>query len=144
MNTNQSIITQVAAKIASELVPKTDNLENNILMWNDAFDAVTEALFAKVGDDVLTAPQTVTSTTTYTAPSSQEAMLQNAFPTGSVSSMNIRVRGEQHGPLPEWLATACAKDGVGEVWDNRDKLSINPKRPWFKSTTSDKAYWAPR
>jgi hypothetical protein len=30
------------------------------------------------------------------------------------------------------------------VWDNRDQLAANPKRPWFKDANGDKAFWAPK
>jgi hypothetical protein len=56
----------------------------------------------------------------------------------------VRVKGKQHGDIPAWLSAECAKKGVTEVWDNRDGLTVNPKRPWFKSTTSNDAFWAPK
>jgi hypothetical protein len=30
------------------------------------------------------------------------------------------------------------------VWDNRNGLAANPKRPWFKDANGDKAFWAPK
>jgi hypothetical protein len=56
----------------------------------------------------------------------------------------VRIKGKQHGPIPAWLHSECAKVGVTEVWDNRDGLSANPKRPWFKAVTGDSAFWEPR
>jgi hypothetical protein len=69
--------------------------------------------------------------------------VQQAFPTATVDS-TVSVKGKQHGPLPEWLLVSASADGITEVWDNRDGLTENPKRPWFKSTTGNKAYWPPR
>jgi len=60
------------------------------------------------------------------------------------SGFTVRIKGKQHGPIPEWLPAACMAKGVTEVWDNRDRLAENPKRPWFKSTSSEDAFWAPR
>ena len=52
MNTiskDQSIITQVAAKIAADLTPKTDDLQTNVGNWVVAFDVTLEALLDKHG-----------------------------------------------------------------------------------------------
>jgi hypothetical protein len=137
---DQSIVTQVAAKIASELTPKTAEVTENLTNWLTAFAVVTEALM-----DAHVLPQaTVTEAVD---------MLTTAFPQAQVSTITsppqfatstVTVKGKQHGPLPEWLAQACAQKNIREVWDNRDGLAVNPKRPWFKSTTSDDAFWAPR
>jgi hypothetical protein len=136
INKDQSIITQVAAKIAADLTPKGDDVNRNIADWAVAFTAVTDALMDahKTGDDMGVTMEAV----------------QQVFPTATVvqttnaGGMSIRIKGKQHGPLPEWLATECAKKGVTEVWDNRDRLAENAKRPWFKSTTGNDAFWPPR
>lgn len=146
MNKDQSIITQVAAKIAADLTPPHDDVNTRIASWLDAFDAVRDALFQAHGDMIASAPQQpqIAQTTTSTA-TSEQAMIQQVFPTAQpAGGDSVRVKGKQHGPLPEWLLVACQRDGVTEVWDNRDGLAANPKRPWFKATTGDKAYWAPR
>lgn len=145
-NKDQSIITQVAAKIASDLTPKTDDVMNNIANWVIAFDACTDALLAKTMPTA-TVPTSAPAPTQ--APSEQTVAqaterIMEAFPNSTVQTMTVRVKGNQHGPLPEWLAPACAAKGVTEVWDNRDKLSQNPKRPWFKAVNGDEAFWAPR
>jgi hypothetical protein len=52
MNTiskDQSIITQVAAKIAADLTPKSDDVQINIANWLLAFDATSDALLEKHG-----------------------------------------------------------------------------------------------
>ena len=143
MNKDQSIITQVAAKIAADLTPKTDDVNANIVAWSDAFDAVRESLFNAHGDSIQQSAPVATTTTSAT-PMNEQTMIQQAFPTAQPVSFEVRVKGKQHGPLPEWLITACQRDGVSEVWDNRDSIAANPKRPWFKSTSGDKAYWQPR
>jgi hypothetical protein len=57
----------------------------------------------------------------------------------------LRVAGKQHGDLPEWLIKDAAKAGVEVVYDNRDKLSENAKRPWFVSADDErKPFWPPR
>jgi hypothetical protein len=55
----------------------------------------------------------------------------------------ISVKGNQFGPLPDWLVLEAAQAGVKQVWDNRDKVA-GTKRPWFKDVNGDKAFWPPR
>lgn len=141
---DQSIITQVAAKIAADLTPKTDDVNRNIADFLIAFDATTEALLGAHGMTAGAAMPTEAQEEQFVQ------AVQNVFPNSQVvtaapsNGFSVRIKGKQHGPIPEWLASECAKKGVSEVWDNRDKLSENPKRPWFKSTTSEDAFWAPR
>lgn len=144
INKDQSIVTQVAAKIASELTPKTDDVLANIASWVIAFEATTDALLTKHGmtDDPNQMEVTVINSATQ--------MIMEAFPDSTVVSQpsgngfGVRIKGKQHGPIPEWLNAECAKKNVTEVWDNRDGLAQNPKRPWFKSTSTEDAFWAPR
>lgn len=144
INKDQSIVTQVAAKIASELTPKTDDVMANIASWVIAFEATTDALLTKHGmtDDPNQVATTVINSATQ--------MIMEAFPDSTVVSQpsgngfGVRIKGKQHGPIPEWLNAECAKKGITEVWDNRDGLAANPKRPWFKSTSTEDAFWAPR
>jgi hypothetical protein len=146
MNTiskDQSIITQVAAKIAADLTPKTEDVSKNLADFLVAFEVTTEALLKAHGMNAITDEQQFATAVT------------EAFPTATITPMaqpvaqtsggfSVRIRGQQHGPVPEWLSSACMAKGVTEVWDNRDKLQENPKRPWFKSTNSEDAFWAPR
>lgn len=138
---DQSIILQVAGKIAADLTPKGNDINENISNWVMAFDAVGEQLFSSMGMTAGT-PEQVTQTLV-------EAF--GATPVASTPAMSytpqggtVTIKGKQHGPIPEWLHGECAKVGVTEVWDNRDGLSANPKRPWFKAVQGDKAFWAPR
>jgi hypothetical protein len=137
---DQSIITQVAAKIAADLTPNTDDVMTNISNWLLAFDATTEALLEKHNINGIVAEPTAS------APTVDEAVnaVMQAFPNTTPVSFEVRIKGKQHGPIPTWLHSACAEKGVTEVWDNRDGLAVNPKRPWFKSTTGTEAFWAPK
>lgn len=141
---DQSIIMQVAAKIASELTPKTSDLSANIVAFNEAYEAVCEIILTSQGMSN-TIPATATVAPAPAVVQSDEQLLIQSFPEAKpTSGFTVRIKGKQHGPIPEWLNTECAKKGVTEVWDNRDGLATNPKRPWFKSTTSNDAFWAPR
>ena len=152
MNTiskDQSIITQVAAKIAADLTPKTDDLQTNVGNWVVAFDVTLEALLDKHGMTGLTdeqvvevAQQVFPNSVVVTQTSTPQWATQQSQP--QASGFQVRVKGKQHGDIPAWLSAECAKKGVTEVWDNRDGLTVNPKRPWFKSTTSNDAFWAPK
>jgi hypothetical protein len=66
------------------------------------------------------------------------------FSSSSSSTGTVTVKGTQHGPLPDWLIKACKRDGVTVVYDNRDGLAENPKRPSFRAVDAEKAYWPPR
>jgi hypothetical protein len=138
---DRSIVIQVAAKIAAELTPRTDNTETLLGNYAVLFDGVKGILVDEIFGD-----QPVATTTQQNNDAVVERIME-AFPNSTMvqdAGFSIRIKGTQHGPLPEWLPAACKAKGVTEVWDNRDKLSQNPKRPWFKSTTSDDAFWAPR
>jgi hypothetical protein len=145
---DESIITQVAAKIAADLVPDAGDINQNIADWAIAFDAVLDAI--KTAHNV--APtQAVTGAfpgaTVTSGPAPAAPMQQTQAPT----NMTVTVRGTQHGPLPDWLLSQCAAHGVTAVFDNRDGLAVNPKRPWFKAADGtknnrgdDMAFWPPR
>ena len=58
----------------------------------------------------------------------------------------VYVRGNQWGPLPEWLIFAAFEADVSDVYDNRDQVA-GTRKPWFKATTGGrdaKAFWPPR
>lgn len=139
---DQSIVTQVAAKIAAELIIKTEDTTKNVAEWLTAFDAVTEALMnahaTEVVKSVFPSATEVTS-----APKTQFTV--STMPT---TGGDLTVAGKQHGDLPKWLLSACAKAGVGRVWDNRD-TAIGTKRPWFKQADAPEgvepaAFWPPK
>ena len=61
-----------------------------------------------------------------------------------VTGGDLVVKGNQHGELPNWLYAEAQAFGVTQVWDNRDQIKANPKRPWFKDVNGDKAFWPPK
>ena len=131
MDKDTAIVTQVAAKIAADLVTREATTEAKLGEFVVLFTSIKEIVCEAIGSS---APVMETQSTPTSMPTS----------TSSSSGGNVTVAGKQHGDLPEWLIKACKRDGVTKVYDNRDGLAINPKRPWFKDTDSDKAYWAPR
>ena len=64
-------------------------------------------------------------------------------PSAMADANGVSVKGNQFGPLPDWLALEAFQAGVTQVWDNRDKVA-GTKRPWFKDVNGDKAFWPPR
>jgi len=127
MDKDKSIITQVAAKIASELT--TNNA--SVAQFADNFDAVTELLMSAIYKG---AP----------APT-DEQLVATAFPQATSTGFTVSIKNDQQGPIPSWLVSACQRDGVTEVYDNRGDLAANPKRPWFKAVNDkEKAYWPPK
>ena len=84
-------------------------------------------------------------------PSREEMMkVQNNAPkmritqASSAKGDGVTIKGDQWGPIPDWLVLEAAQAGVTQVWDNRNQLAQNPKRPWFKDVNGDKAFWAPK
>jgi hypothetical protein len=84
-------------------------------------------------------------------PSREEmSKVQNTAPkmritqASSAKGDGVTIKGNQWGPIPDWLILEAAQAGVTQVWDNRDQLAANPKRPWFKDANGDKAFWAPK
>ena len=83
-------------------------------------------------------------------PSREEmAKVQNTAPkmritqASSAKGDGVTIKGNQWGPIPDWLVLEAAQAGVTQVWDNRDKVA-GTKRPWFKDVNGDKAFWPPR
>jgi hypothetical protein len=84
-------------------------------------------------------------------PSREEmSKVQNSAPkmritqASSAKGDGVTIKGDQWGPIPDWLVLEAAQAGVTQVWDNRNQLAANPKRPWFKDANGDKAFWAPK
>jgi hypothetical protein len=65
-------------------------------------------------------------------------------PSAKGDGQSVTIKGDQWGPIPDWLVLEAAQAGVTQVWDNRNGLAANPKRPWFKDVNGDKAFWAPK
>ena len=138
---------QVAGKIAADLTPKTDSVMDNITSFSIAFEAVSEVLLNAMGMTVDSPNVALLVTDAFPgAVVVAEAPIQYAKPATQYAPAGggVRIKGTQHGPLPAWLASECAKKGVTEVWDNRDGLAENAKRPWFKATTGTDAFWEPK
>lgn len=148
---DQSIVTQVAAKIASELTGMTGtdgNLESIQECYLSHFDFVRQALIdAHDFDSSAPAP----APTPWVVQANEQNIVKE-FNAGYESAGSaLKVTGVQHGPLPAWLIDACAKDGVTSVYDNRDTATAQNRRPLFKASdnkTNSKgqalAYWAPK
>jgi hypothetical protein len=69
-----------------------------------------------------------------------------SHPDSMASANGVTVRGNQFGPLPDWLVLEAVQAGVTSVYDNRDQVA-GTKRPWFKATEGGKdakAFWPPR
>ena len=76
----------------------------------------------------------------------QQQYAQPQYTTPAPPQFNLSVKGNQYGPLPDWLYEQAAAKGVHEVWDNRQQAQGN-KRPWFRSTSGGDnapAFWPPR
>jgi hypothetical protein len=140
---DQSIVTQVAAKIASELAVKAGdrNIEHLISDWSIAYEAVNEELFKMHSFQG--------------ADAASDAVIK-AFPGSTVVAgeptnqvaYSLEVAGTQHGDLPSWLIDKAREANVRRVWDNRDK-AVGTKRPWFKQAdnqdgTDPVAFWPPK
>lgn len=153
---DESIVTQVAAKIASELV-NTTHLENRDVAtiqstYLQHYDFVVEVLRDTHGFNSGNAVATQTPAPTINV-SPETIAIQNiteAFPSAYESS-GLTVKGAQHGPIPAWLTDACRKAGVTAVYDNRDTATAENRRPLFKAAdgkTNSKgqplAFWAPK
>lgn len=139
MDKDRSIIIQVAAKIASELTGNTTgmNTEETANRFTLLFVDVKEVLL-----DSIYGANAQVEAAVQTLESSFGSVTQVA--SAPESTQSVRVRGKQHGELPNWLITACKADNITEVFDNRDGLAANAKRPWFKATAGDKAFWPPK
>jgi hypothetical protein len=135
-NKEIQIISQVCAKIAADLTVRDEDTQVTADRFGVLLSLVTEMVF-----------DSINSRTTSTANVMQ--LVQKTFPNatevaGDSQGFTVSVQGEQHGDLPAWLLAACKRDGVTRVFDNRNQLAENPKRPWFKAVGQDKAYWEPK
>lgn len=137
-NKEIQIISQVCAKIAADLTTKDEDTQVTADRFGILLSLVTEMVFDTI-ETKLSAGKTADVV----------QMVQKTFPnasevTSDSQGFTVTVQGDQHGELPAWLVSACKRDGVTRVFDNRNQLADNPKRPWFKAVGVDKAYWEPK
>ena len=138
MDTDKKIITQVAAKIASDLVNKEADTDAKLGEFTTLFTSIKDIMFEVIDGAQPQAEIYEMAKKTF------NATPVDGGPPSTVVDGVLQIVGQQHGVLPDWLIKACKRDGVTRVYDNRDGLSVNPKRPWFKAVDADKAYWAPK
>jgi hypothetical protein len=137
MDKDRAIITQVAAKIAADLVNKEANTDAKLGEFTILFTSVKEIIFEVIEGNNNAQIYEMTQRTFNATP-------VDSGPPSAVVDGVLQIIGQQHGALPDWLIKACKRDGITKVYDNRDGLAVNPKRPWFKAVDADKAYWAPK
>ena len=139
MDKDRAIITQVAAKIAADLVNKEGDTTAKIGEFATLFVSVKDIIF-----EVIEASQSQAEIYEMTKQAFNATEVSTSSSPSTTTTGPLQIVGKQHGDIPDWLIKACKRDGVTKVYDNRDGLSENPKRPWFKSVEGEKAYWAPR
>ena len=137
MDKDRAIITQVAAKIAADLVNKEADTDAKLGEFTILFTSVKDIIFEVIEGNNNAQIYEMTQRTFNATP-------VDSGPPSAVVDGVLQIVGQQHGALPVWLIKACKRDGITKVYDNRDGLAVNPKRPWFKAVDADKAYWAPK
>lgn len=145
-NRDISILTQVAFKGAIEVC--RDNIGNDAgnLAFIETLTFLTDALMQEVGERTGSA---MAKPAPAPAPQAQAAV-QEVF--GQVEQVNTNVEiiptkdGAPFGDMPAWLISAAQAKGVTKVFDNRNRLSTNPKLPWFKAPKDqgEHAFWPPK
>lgn len=145
-NRDISILTQVAFKGAIEVC--RDNIGNDAgnLAFIETLTFLTDALMQEVGERTGSA---MAKPAQAPAPQAQAAV-QEVF--GQVEQVNTNVEiiptkdGAPFGDMPAWLISAAQAKGVTKVFDNRNRLSTNPKLPWFKAPKDqgEHAFWPPK
>jgi hypothetical protein len=145
---DRSIITQVAFKGAIELGHELDLTDpEGQAQFETIFAYLTNSLMLSVGEPEERAAQVIQ------ANFPGAVQVPNVQPNVPPPPQNpqyqvapVSVKGNQFGPLPEWLYEQAANAGITEVYDNRDRIA-GTRRPWFRATTGgDRAvgFWPPR
>lgn len=143
MDKDRAIITQVSAKIAGDLTNKTTDVDTRMGEFATLFSSINEIMMDTIYGGT-TNTQALAQNATVVRMLKEELGAEEVSVPASSSSSGVQIAGKQHGPIPEWLIKACKRDGVSKVYDNRDGLEANPKRPHFKAVDAEKAYWPPR
>ena len=146
MDKDRAIITQVCAKIASDMTDKTKDVDSRLgefaVLFSTVNDILIEAIYGNVAQAKAVAQNNnVVQMIKESFSGSTEVATSSEQPK---SSGSLKIVGKQHGDIPDWLIKACKRDGVDKVYDNRDGLEANAKRPHFKAVEAEKAYWPPR
>ncbi len=146
MDKDRAIITQVCAKIASDMTDKTKDVDTRISEFAVLFSTVTDILIESIYGESTQAMATAVAQNNNVVQMIKESFSGSTEVSSeqSKSSGSLKIVGKQHGDIPDWLIKACKRDGVDKVYDNRDGLEANAKRPHFKAVEAEKAYWPPR
>lgn len=149
---DKSILTQVAFKGAVDHTAGLDvTTDEGRQRFGETFGFFVNELFA-VAQQV-TAPQQQQQQRTSDASNAAidaESRIVEEFDATPVDGdgYELRVKGDQHGPLPPWLIEQAAAKGVREVWDNRGKIAsgeFKKNSPHFKSTDdANVPFWPPK
>ncbi|MGA0710166.1 MAG: hypothetical protein ACO3O7_05710 [Ilumatobacteraceae bacterium] len=149
-----SILTQVAFKGAIEAVGDQLGTDQGNLVFINTLGFLTDALLAEVqqrtGSAAVKAAPPAQPPMQRTVQQAQQ-MIEEEFP-GTIEEPEHTVEiirtndGAPFGDTPAWLIKAAQAKGVTKVFDNRNRLSQNPKLPWFKSPKDqgEVAFWPPR
>ena len=144
MDKDRAIITQVCAKIASDMTDKTKDVDARISEFAVLFSTVTDILIESIYGESTQATATAQNNNVVQMIKESFSGSTEVSSEQSKSSGSLKIVGKQHGDIPDWLIKACKRDGVDKVYDNRDGLEANAKRPHFKAVEAEKAYWPPR
>ena len=144
MDKDRAIITQVCAKIASDMTDKTKDVDTRISEFAVLFSTVTDILIESIYGESTQAAATAQNNNVVQMIKESFSGSTEVSSEQSKSSGSLKIVGKQHGDIPDWLIKACKRDGVDKVYDNRDGLEANAKRPHFKAVEAEKAYWPPR
>ena len=143
MDKDRAIITQVSAKIAADMTNKSTDVDTRMGEFATLFASINEIIMDTIYGGT-TNTQAVAQNATVVRMLKEELGAEEVSVPASSSASGVQIAGKQHGPIPDWLIKACKRDGVTKVYDNRDGLEANPKRPHFKAVDAEKAYWPPR
>jgi hypothetical protein len=143
MDKDRAIITQVSAKIAADMTNKSTDVDTRMGEFATLFASINEIIMDTIYGGT-TNTQAVAQNATVVRMLKEELGAEEVSVPASSSASGVQIAGKQHGPIPDWLIKACKRDGVTKVYDNRDGLDANPKRPHFKAVDAEKAYWPPR
>jgi len=142
MDKDRAIITQVAAKISADLVSKDGDVTAKLGEFAVLFPEITGMLLESIYGTYNVSDQAPTNVVQLVAQAFNGTEVTKA-PVGAVT-----IRGDAFGDLPQWLISATKRDGVAEVWDNRNTANAANRRPLFKEVAAKgadaKGYWPPK